>query len=72
MSTPVLVPPMHEKPLLLYIAATNSSLGSLLEQHDEQGKERAVYYINRILIGYEQNYTPIERACLTETLYAES
>lgn len=55
---------MHGKPLLLYIDATNSSLSALLAQHDEKGKERVVYYINRTLIGYELNCTPIERAYL--------
>lgn len=64
MSTPILVPPVHGKPLLLYIAATNSSLGTLLAQQDEEGKERVVYYISRTLIGYELNYTQIERECL--------
>lgn len=43
---------------------TNSSLGSLLAQYDDQGKERVIYYINRTLIVYELNYTPIEQACL--------
>lgn len=64
MSTLVLVTLVHGKLLLLYISATNSSLGALLAQHDEQGKERAIYYISRMLIGYEINYTSIKQACL--------
>lgn len=56
----MLVPPTLGKPLLLYISTTNSSLGALLAQHDDQGKERVIYYISRTLIGYEINYTPIE------------
>lgn len=64
LSPPVLVPPTSGKPLLLYISTTNSSLGALLVQHDDQGKEWAIYYISKALVGYELNYTPIERACL--------
>lgn len=58
------MPPRSRKPLLLYISTTNSSLGALLAQYYDQGKERAMYYINRRLVGCELNYTPIERACL--------
>lgn len=35
------------------ISSTNSSLGALLVQQDDQEKEIAIYYINRTLIGYE-------------------
>lgn len=67
LNTLVLISPTPRKPLLLYISATNSSLGALLAQDDEKGKERAIYYISRTLIGYELNYTPIdtpiEKAC---------
>ena len=58
---PVLIPPIPGKPLILYISATNSSLGALLAQSDEMGKERA---ISRTLVAYEINYTSIEKACL--------
>lgn len=63
-NTPVLVSPTLGKPLLLYISATNLALGALLAQHDDKGKQRAIYYISRTLIGYELNYTSIEKACL--------
>ena len=60
----VLMPPILGKPLILYISATNSSLGALLAQSDETGKERAIYYIIQTLVAYEINYTSIEKACL--------
>lgn len=65
MNPPVLVPPIAGKPLILYISTTDISLGALLAQEDQQGKERAIYYINWTLNGYELNYTFIEKACLT-------
>ena len=64
MTPPILVPPSKDKPLLLYIATTGISLGALLAQEDREGKEHAIYYINRTLNGHEVNYTFIEKSCL--------
>lgn len=61
----VLMAPIPSKPFILYISATEIALGALLAHNDEQGKERAIYYISRTLVGYELNYSLIERACLT-------
>lgn len=65
MNPPILVPPVVGKPLILYISTTDISVGALLAQEDQQGKERAIYYISRTLNGYELNYTFIKKACLT-------
>lgn len=63
--------PIHGKPLILYISTTSSVLGALLAQNDHEGRERAIYYIGRTLIGYELNYTYIECACLTVVFAAQ-
>ena len=63
-SPPVLVPPVRGRPLKLYISATENSIGSLLAQDNDNGKECAVYYLSRILTDIETRYTPIERLCL--------
>ena len=60
----VLMPPILGKSLILYISTTTSSIGALLAQSDEIGKERAIYYISQTLVAYEINYTSIEKACL--------
>lgn len=44
--TPVLMSPKKGKPLLLYITALDGSLGTLLAQRNEQGKEKALYYLS--------------------------
>ncbi|KAM2557547.1 hypothetical protein TB2_014658 [Malus domestica] len=62
-SPPVLVPPQRGKPLKLYISASDKSIGSLLAQNNEGGKEQAVYYLSRILTEVETRYSPIERLC---------
>ncbi|KAM1959334.1 hypothetical protein ACFX15_004620 [Malus domestica] len=46
---PVLVPSQRGQPLKLYISASEKSIGSLLAQNNEGGKEQAVYYLSRIL-----------------------
>ena len=55
----MLISPLKGKPLLLCIAALIHSLGALLAQHNEQGKENALYYLSRTLVGVVVNYTPI-------------
>ena len=61
---PVLMAPIRGRPLILYIAALERSLGALLAQNNDEGKENALYYISRTLVAAEHNYSPIERVCL--------
>jgi len=63
-SPPVLGAPIPSKPLILYIAAQERPLGALCAQENEEGKERALYYLSRTLIGAELQYSPIEKTCL--------
>ncbi|XP_020082158.1 uncharacterized protein LOC109705785 [Ananas comosus] len=64
MNPPVLAAPIHGKPLILYTAALDGSLGALLAQNNEEGKEQALYYLSRMLVGAENSYSPIEKHCL--------
>ena len=52
------------RPLILYIAAQEKSLGALLAQQNDEGKENSLYYLSRTLNGIELNYSPIEKICL--------
>ena len=58
------MPPIYGKPLILYILATETSLGILLAQEDNNNKERAISYLSHTLISYKMNYNIIEKACL--------
>jgi ribonuclease HI len=60
----VLAAPIPEKKLILYTTALEGSLGALLAQENEQGKENALYYLSRMMVGAEHGYTPIEKHCL--------
>ena len=48
---PVLGAPIPGKPLILYIAAQERSLGALLAQENEERREMALYYLSRTLTG---------------------
>ncbi|KAG9458361.1 hypothetical protein H6P81_002869 [Aristolochia fimbriata] len=61
---PVLVTLIVDRPLLLYIAAQEKSIGALLAECDEDNKERSLYYLSRTLVGAKIKYTPIEKTCL--------
>jgi len=59
----VLAPYRHGEPLWLYVLATEHVFGVMLAKKEEDGKERAFYFINRTLKEYEIKYTPIEKLC---------
>ena len=61
---PILVPSMHEKPLLLYFSIIEDAIGSILAQEDDDKNERAIYYLSKRFHDYETRYTPIENHVL--------
>ncbi|CAN6679660.1 unnamed protein product [Malus baccata var. baccata] len=61
---PVLVPPRRDKPLKLYISAAEESIGCLLAQDTDIGREQAIFYLSRHLNPPEINYSPVEKLCL--------
>ncbi|KAL5547360.1 hypothetical protein UlMin_007047 [Ulmus minor] len=65
-----MTPPVPGKPLLMYIAVTEKSLGALIAQ-EKEGVERPIYYLSRMTRGVECNYSPIERQCLALVYVAQ-
>ena len=66
MKPPILVPPVLEKPLLLYLTTTDTAMGALLAQYLEGSwKENVIYYISKKMLAYEEKYSPLEKTCLT-------
>ena len=54
----ILVPPVLEKPLLLYLTITDTAMGALLTQHlEETRKKNAIYYISKKMLPYEEKYS---------------
>ena len=65
MKPPILVPSVPEKPLLLYLTTTDTSMGALLAQYlKETRKENAIYYINKMMSSYKEKYSPLKKTCL--------
>ncbi|XP_073120324.1 uncharacterized protein [Henckelia pumila] len=64
MKPPVLAAPVPERQLTLYITAQERSVGALLAQDNDDGKEAALYYLSRMMTPNELNYSPIEKLCL--------
>ncbi|XP_050289878.1 uncharacterized protein LOC126728038 [Quercus robur] len=65
MKPPLLVPPVPEKPLLLYLTTTDIAMGALLAQYlEETRKENAIYYINKKMLPYEEKYSPLKKTCV--------
>ncbi|XP_058740980.1 uncharacterized protein LOC131613318 [Vicia villosa] len=50
--------------MILYISASKSTLGSMLAQDDENGVEKAIYYLSRVLNDAETRCNAIEKLCL--------
>ncbi|KAL0340289.1 UNVERIFIED_CONTAM: hypothetical protein Sradi_4545700 [Sesamum radiatum] len=50
--------------LILYVAAQERSVGILLAQKNDEGKENALYYLSRTMTLNELKYSPIEKLCL--------
>ena len=60
-SPPVLKPPIPGKPFILYVSVIDDSVGAVLAQHDEEGKERAMYYLSKLFNNVEKKYTAMEK-----------
>jgi len=59
-----LVPPVHGKPLILYLIITERAMGCVLGQHDESGrKEIMVYYLSKKFTNCESRYIMVEKLC---------
>ncbi|XP_057993106.1 uncharacterized protein LOC131174076 [Hevea brasiliensis] len=61
---PILVPPVTGRPLILYMAVQQSSMGCVLRQHDDAGrKERAIYFLRNKFNECESKYSFLEKTC---------
>jgi hypothetical protein len=63
-SAPLLRPPNYNKDFLLYLVATESTIGMLLVQEEDLLEEHVIYYLIRGPVGPELNYSHIEKLVL--------
>ncbi|RDY00937.1 hypothetical protein CR513_15783, partial [Mucuna pruriens] len=64
-SPPVPVPIVPSKPLILYLTMLKESMGGILGQRDDSGKEQVIYYLSKKFTECEQRYSALERKCCT-------
>lgn len=50
-NTPLLSPPNYNKDFLLYLTASNTTIGMVLVQTNDQFNEHIIYYLSKGLIG---------------------
>ncbi|XP_026441535.1 uncharacterized protein LOC113340625 [Papaver somniferum] len=56
--------PVQGRPLCLYTAFSDTVVGTLLAQEDDEGIEHTIYYFSRTLRDAELGYPKAENACL--------
>lgn len=64
LSSPALIARVHDKPLILYATTLDGSFGALLAQNNDEGKENALYFLSRMLVGMKISYSSIGKHCL--------
>ena len=70
-NAPLLIPPNYNKDFLLYLAASNTTIGMVLVQNDDQQNEHVIYYLSKGLIGTEFRYTHVEKLALATVLVVQ-
>jgi hypothetical protein len=68
-STPLLCPPDYNIYFLLYLADAESTINMVLVQKDDLLEDHVIYYLSRVLVGIELNYSHVKNISL-ETVHA--
>ena len=64
LSAPLLHPPDYSRDFILYLAASESTIGVVLVQEDDKLVEHVVYYLSHALTGPELRYSHVEKLAL--------
>ena len=64
LSAPLLRPPDYSRDFILYLVASESTIGVVLVQEDDKLIEHVVYYLSRALVGPELRYSHVEKLAL--------
>ena len=64
LSTPLLWPPDYSRDFILYLAASESTIGVVLVQEDDKLQEHVVYYLSHALDGPKIRYSHVEKLAL--------
>ena len=61
---PIISPPNYKKDFLLYLIASNTTVGMVLVQTNDVHFEHVIYYLSRGLFDAELKYPYIEKLAL--------
>ena len=64
LSAPLLHLPDYSRDFILYLAASESTIGVVLVQEDDKLQEHVIYYLSRALTGPELRYFQVEKLAL--------
>ena len=64
LSAPLFRPPDYSRDFILYLAASESTIGVVLVQEDDKLQEHVVYYLSHALAGPELRYSHVEKLAL--------
>ena len=64
LSAPLLRPPDYSRDFILYLAASESTIGVVLVQEDDKLVEHVIYYLSRALVETELRYSHIDKLAL--------
>ena len=64
LSAPLLHPPDYSRDFILYLAASESTIGVVLVQEDDKLQEHVVYYISCALARPELRYSHVKKLAL--------
>ena len=64
LSAPLLRLPDYSRDFILYLAASESTIGVVLVQEDDKLQEHVIYYLSRALARPEFRYTHVEKLAL--------
>nr|KYP57041.1 Retrovirus-related Pol polyprotein from transposon 297 family [Cajanus cajan] len=60
----ILMPPIKEKPLILYLTVLEGTMGCMLGHECEtNNQERVINYLSNKFTDYKTRYSPLERTC---------
>ena len=57
-------PPDYSRDYLLYLVASDSTIGMVLVQEDDSLQEHAIYYLSRSLVEAELSYAHVKKLSL--------
>jgi hypothetical protein len=68
MNAPLLHPQNYTKDYILYLAASTSTIATMLVQEDLNGEEHVIYYLRKSLSGPELRYSHVEKLALVAVI----